>query len=298
MPRPFPKKISQIKPTLTEVAQSSHFIVEFGGLSGSLRKHLRDRGMNARFITDNLSLLCNRASLPGSGLATADVVGNFTGVAEKFAHTRTFVQMDMEFYVDNSYRSLKFIEHWMEFISSGSETSGEGVNPLRDGYHFRMRYPSEYKCDETRIIKFERDYKRYIEYRFFGLFPISLNATPVSYEGSTLLKASASFNYDRYYSGQSRSINEYIGDNNNREQPGVNSFWNAAQNSVYGTSFSDILTNTNDLGLNTNFLNGNVGNYGNLFNVDPASTALNRAQISNAQFTSTSDTGSGARGRR
>ena len=162
MPRPFPKKISQIKPTLTEVAQSSHFIVELGGLSGTLRRHLRDRGMNARFISDNLSLLCNRASLPGSGLATADVIGNFTGVAEKFAHTRTFVQMDMEFYVDNSYRSLKFIEHWMEFISSGSETSGEGVNPLRDGYHFRMRYPNEYKCDETRIIKFERDYKRYI----------------------------------------------------------------------------------------------------------------------------------------
>ena len=78
MPRPFPKKISQIKPTLTEVAQSSHFIVEFGGLSGTLRRHLRDRGMNARFISDNLSLLCNRASLPGSGLATADVIGNFT----------------------------------------------------------------------------------------------------------------------------------------------------------------------------------------------------------------------------
>ena len=292
MPRPFPKKISQIKPTLTEVAQSSHFIVEFGGLSGELRKHLKDRGMNNRFITDNLSLLCNRASLPGSGLATADVVGNFTGVAEKFAHTRTFVQMDMEFYVDNSYRSLKFIEHWMEFISSGSETSGEGVNPLRDGYHFRMRYPSEYKCDETRIIKFERDYKRYIEYRFFGLFPISLNATPVSYEGSTLLKASASFNYDRYYSGQSRSINEYIGDNNNQTQ-GSNSIFGSAQNSVYGMNFSDVLNNS-DLGYSANA--EVLSNYGNLFNIDPASTSLNRAQISNAKFTSTSD--SGARGRK
>ncbi len=248
--------------------------------------------MNNRFITDNLSLLCNRASLPGSGLATADVVGNFTGVTEKFAHTRTFVQMDMEFYVDNAYRSLKFIEHWMEFISGGSETSGEGVNPLRDGYHFRMRYPSEYKCDETRIIKFERDYKRYIEYRFFGLFPIALNATPVSYEGSTLLKASASFNYDRYYSGQSRSINEYIGDNNNQTQ-GSNSIFGSAQNSVYGMNFSDVLSNS-DLGYSANA--EILGNYGNLFNVDPASTSLNRAQISNAKFTSTSD--SGARGRK
>ena len=294
MPRPFPKKISQIKPTLTEVAQSSHFIVEFGGLSGNLRRHLRDRGMDARFITDNLSLLCNRASLPGSGLATADVIGNFTGVAEKFAHTRTFVQMDMEFYVDNSYRSLKFIEHWMEFISSGAET-GLGVNPLRTGYHYRMRYPSEYKCDETRIIKFERDYKRYIEYRFFGLFPISLNATPVSYEGSTLLKASASFNYDRYYSGQSRSLNEYIGNNNNQEVGSSSPFgslFGSAQNSVYGMNFNDALNfaNTNDLGFSPNLLA--TGDYGNLFNIDPASTSLNRAQISNAQFTSTSDAGS------
>ena len=292
MPRPFPKKISQIKPTLTEVAQSSHFVVEFGGLSGELREHLKDRGMDSRFITDNLSLLCNRASLPGSGLATADVIGNFTGVAEKFAHTRTFVQMDMEFYVDNSYRSLKFIEHWMEFISSGSETSGEGVNPLRDGYHFRMRYPNEYKCDETRIIKFERDYKRYIEYRFFGLFPISLNATPVSYEGSTLLKASASFNYDRYYSGQSRSINEYIGDYNNKEQGSTSSYGNA-QNSVYGFNSSSFL-NTNDLGFSPNL--SFSGNYANLFNVDPASTILNSGQISNAKFTSTSDAGGGSGG--
>ena len=290
MPRPFPKKISQIKPTLTEVAQTSHFIVEFGGLSGNLRRHLRDRGMDARFITDNLSLLCNRASLPGSGLATADVIGNFTGVAEKFAHTRTFVQMDMEFYVDNSYRSLKFIEHWMEFISSGAET-GLGVNPLRTGYHFRMRYPSEYKCDETRIIKFERDYKRYIEYRFFGLFPIALNATPVSYEGSTLLKASASFNYDRYYSGQSRSLNEYLGNDNNQEI-GSRSIFGSAQDGVYGMNFNDALNfaNNNDLGFSPNLLA--TADYGNLFNIDPASTSLNRAQINNAQFTSTSDAGS------
>ena len=126
MPRPFPKKISQIKPTLTEVAQSSHFIVEFGGLSGNLRRHLRDRGMDARFISDNLSLLCSRASLPGSGIATADVVGNFTGVAEKFAHTRTFVQMDMEFYVDNAYRSLKFLIRLLLLKgTTGSRYSGD-----------------------------------------------------------------------------------------------------------------------------------------------------------------------------
>ena len=218
MPRPFPKKISQIKPVLSNVALSSHFIVEFGGFGYALRQYLGAVGVDSRFITDNLSLLCCRASLPGSGFATADVVGNYMGVTEKMAHTRTFVQMDVDFYVDTGYRSLKFIEHWMEFMSSGS-TTFDGVSALRDGYYFRMRYPDEYKCDETRIIKFEKDYKRYIEYRFFGLFPISLNSVPVSYEGSTILKATASFNYDRYVSGQSRSIDEFFNLIGNRNPP-------------------------------------------------------------------------------
>ena len=97
--------------------------------------------MDYRFINDNLSLLCCRASLPGSGFATADVVGNYQGVAEKFAHTRTFVQIDLDFYVDTGYKSLKFLEHWMEFISSGTETSANGVSPLRKGYYYKMRYP-------------------------------------------------------------------------------------------------------------------------------------------------------------
>ena len=219
MPRPFPKKISQIKPTLTNLAQTSHYLIEFGGFGSSLREHLRLRGMDSRFITESIGLLCSRASLPGSGFATTDVIGNYMGVAEKFAHTRTFVQMDLEFYVDNAYRSLKFLEHWMEFISSGSTTdaAGDRVSPLRDGYYFRMRYPIEYKCNETRIIKFERNYQRYIEYRFYGLFPISLNSTTVSYEGSNLLKATASFSYERYISGRSYSYDAYNGLDGNKE---------------------------------------------------------------------------------
>ena len=263
MPRPFPKKISQIKPVLSNVALSSHFAVEFGGFGVGLKEYLRLRGIDPRFITDNISLLCCRASLPGSGFATTDVVGNFMGVTEKMAHTRTFVQMDLDFYVDTGYRSLKFIEHWVEIMSSRS-TTFDGVSALRDGYYFRMRYPDEYKCDETRIIKFEKDYKRYIEYRFFGLFPLSLNAVPVSYEGSTILKATASFHYDRYVSGQSRSLNEFFRNDNNKTlettagELANNPLNNAASNVIYGnagankgTSYRNARVNTNnDLGIN------------------------------------------------
>jgi hypothetical protein len=196
-----PKHFQEFKPLFTNLAQTSHYQVIFGGLSGSLRSYLRLRGIDSRFIGESVGLLCNTASLPGSSFATADIVGNYTGVAEKMAHTRTFTQIDLEFYVDRSYRTIKFLEHWMEFVSSGSQEQ-----PYQDGYYFRMRYPDEYKCNATRIVKFDRDYKNYIEYTFYGLFPLTLNSTAISYESSGILKASASFSYERYVCGRTYSI--------------------------------------------------------------------------------------------
>ena len=208
---PTPRRISDIKPLITNLAQTSHYEVTFGGLSGALRQHLSVRGIDANFIGESVGLLCNSASLPGSSFGTADISGNYMGVVEKMAHTRIFTQLDLEFYVDSSYKTLKFLEHWMEFISFGS-----GVSPAQDGYFFRMRYPREYKTDMTRIIKFDRDYSKQIEYTFFGLFPIAMNSVPVTYEASNILKVSASFNFDRYICGKATSYSVYAGIDNNK----------------------------------------------------------------------------------
>ena len=192
-----PRRISDFKPLFTNLAQTSHFQVIFGGLPGGLLAHLYLRGVNPRFIAEEAGLLCHSASLPGTSFATADIGNNFTGVNERVAHRRIFTEIGLEFYVDRDYRQLKFIEHWMEFISGGS-----GADPYRDGYYFRMQYPEAYKCNTTKIIKFDRDYNKEIEYNFFGLFPLALNSTPVSYNGSDVLKISATFNYERYVCGK------------------------------------------------------------------------------------------------
>lgn len=224
-----PRRILDFKPLITNLAQTSHYQVIFGGLSPQLRGYLGFRGLDPIFIGDSMGLLCNSASLPGSTYATTDIVGNYMGVNEKFAHTRIFNQIDLEFYVDTSYRSLKFLEHWMEFISNGSN-----VSQIQEGYFYRMNYPQDYKTNATRIIKFERDYRRSIEYTFYGLFPLSLSSIPVSYGGSDILKASASFNYDRYVVGKtftydvsrnydSNKIPEYLTNFlNNYENPNAN----------------------------------------------------------------------------
>ena len=222
MPAPRPRPISDILPRFQNVAQTSQFLVKFAlpfsRNSGGLRSFLRRKGVNDRFVVEDAGLLCSDAVLPGSAMASIDTRGDYQGVIERMAHTRNFTQISLEFYVDNEYKSMKFLEHWMEYIT------GAIRNPADDAYFYQLNYPSEYKSNDTRIVKFERNYKQFLEYRFIGLFPLALNSTRVSYNGSQVLKASASFSFDRYICGEStslardlgRAFNEVFGRGNNQ----------------------------------------------------------------------------------
>ena len=167
---------------------------------------MRRKGLNDRFVIEDAGLLCYNAVLPGSALAAVNTVGDYQGMVERFAHTRNFTQVNFEFYVDNEYKSLKFLEHWMEFIT------GSNSNDLSaDTYYFQLNYPDSYKSNDTRVIKFERNYSQFLEYRFVGLFPLTLNSTRVQYGNSQILKATASFSYDRYICGESSSLARDLG---------------------------------------------------------------------------------------
>ena len=218
MPAPRPRRISDIMPKIQNVAQTSQFLVKFVLPRGdnnnrrSLRGHMRRKGINDRFIADNVGLLCSDAVLPGSAMAAVNTAGDSQGLIEKFAHTRNFTQINFDFMVDNEYKTLKFLEHWMEYISGQSY-----ADPTMDSYHFRMAYPSEYKSNDTRVVKFERNHFQFLEYRFVGLFPLSLNSTRVSYQNSQVLKATATFSYDRYICGESTSLARALGLNLNNK---------------------------------------------------------------------------------
>ena len=135
-----PRKISQIKPLFGNLAQTSHYQVSFGGLSRLLESHLTLRGIDWRFVAEDAGLLCSSTSLPGSSLATTDIVNDVTGVTEKMAHTRMFNAIDLTFYVDKEYKMIKFLEHWIEFIAGGSRP----ISSANKGYFFRMKYPKDY----------------------------------------------------------------------------------------------------------------------------------------------------------
>jgi hypothetical protein len=220
---PRPRRISDIKPLFSNLAQSSHFLVRFGGLSQELLTYLQGKGVDSSFIREDVGLLCFGAQLPTSYLATAEVTGNFMGIQEKFAHTRIFSPINLEFYVDSKYKTVKFLEHWMEFIASGSHNTvglpGENlkINQNITNYFSRMQYPNYYKTNATKIFKFDRDYRNYLEYNFVGLFPLNMSSIQVGYNASNILTASVTFQYDRYIPGKTYTIDEVIGDSNNRD---------------------------------------------------------------------------------
>lgn len=188
----YKKDISDIV-NLFNLAQSSHYQVTFGGLPTALVTYLNGKGISSNFISDDAGLLCYAAQIPTTKFATADIMGNYTGVTEKFVHTRMYDPITLEFYVDYRYRIVRMFEYWMQFISSGSEASESSL-----GYFYRIKYPDQYKSYSTTIVKFDRDYENGIGYTFFGLFPIAMSSPSISYQSSDTLKISVTFNYERY----------------------------------------------------------------------------------------------------
>lgn len=207
-----PLKMSSIRDLVCNVAQTTHYEVEFSGFHDNLKEYLISRGVDYSFVTNKVGLLCLNASLPSASFGTAMVVGNFMGIQEKIAHTKIHSEITLDFYVDLNYNTLKFFEYWMEFIASGSNFDPKAQNGSlikypniqpqsieEFNYSVRMQYPEHYKCNQVKIYKFEKDYKNSIEYTFIGMFPLSMNPISVSYINSESLKVSLNLQYDRYY---------------------------------------------------------------------------------------------------
>ena len=193
-----PYNLSVAKNLIGPLAQTNHFQVTFSSLRPSVESYLRDylKVDDIRnFLSRRAGILCDSASLPTTAYATAEVRDNFMGVPQQYAHTRIYTDLDFSFYVDEDYNLLKIFEGWMEYISSGANTS-----TLQDdrAYFRRMRYPDSYKCDTMYINKFEKNFKKTMRYRFVNVFPNAMSAVPVAYGPADILKVNVSFNFDRY----------------------------------------------------------------------------------------------------
>jgi hypothetical protein len=205
------KKITDYVSTIANVAQTSHYQVNFSGLKPNLTDYLKKQGVDGDFISREAGLRCSSASIPGSSLATASIEGNYQGVQEKMAHSRIYTQLDLEFYVDRDYKMVRFFDCWIDYIAGGTDESNYTADSkkLEPNYYYRMTYPRGnrgYKCDTVTITKFEINDGQELQYTFFGMFPVNVTSIPVQYGNSDVLRMNVTFNYERYLKTKPKGI--------------------------------------------------------------------------------------------
>ena len=193
-------RVSDIKANLLRPATTSHFEVEIPIIDALYNK------WNGVGKQDKIQLMCSEAVLPGSNLATYEINNDRTGVTEKHVHRRIFDdRIDLTFYVDAGlYQPIKFFEQWMDYITNTAEEGVQIPASLLQkedpNYFYRMRYPDDYMMEQGLIVrKFEKDHQNILEYEFVRAFPLAINAMPVSYDTSSLLKCTVSMSYIRYF---------------------------------------------------------------------------------------------------
>jgi len=207
--------LSSIKSRLLNVSQSSLYRLQLV-IPSAVRSKV---GLN-NFDYDNINLMCCEANLPGSSINTHEVTNDYHGVTEKMGYRRMYDEsIGLTFYVDRDYKVIELLEGWMDYIT-GIDNKKTYKGPYAS---YRMAYPSSYKKDMF-ITKFERDQftrdfkkslggggsvttsRSVLDYTFVQAFPLALTAVPVSYEDSSVLKCSVSFNFIRYVMERNSSL--------------------------------------------------------------------------------------------
>jgi len=201
MSTPQKYRIDDIRSRFQTVAVTN-FYQAFFETNAYLLREAAKRGIDNRFVTEDLGLYVSDAVLPGSSFADIEVSGDRQGITERVPYNRIYDDVTFTFFVDRQYKVMKFFEIWTEFI-----------NPLKDGRGgqnadvMRLTYPKSYKCGIS-VYKFNRDSfdsngtflegRGSVAYTFINAWPYSIASTPVNYGDTSLLQLNVTFRYDRF----------------------------------------------------------------------------------------------------
>ena len=197
-----------------------------------------------------LELSCQEASLPGSSIATLEQTNDYAGVTERHGYRRMYDEtIDFTFLVtvNSGYKQIRFFDYWMKFICGEIDKNGNVQNLDKENIVMRARYPdgdgkaktgnnSGYRT-KLNIVKYERDMgwthpkresksSNLLEYHFVDAYPKQISSSPLSYEGSSLLKTTVSMTYTRYFVTENTSKQVAIAgrDPNANGNPEFNAF--------------------------------------------------------------------------
>ena len=205
-----------LKSKIMNLAQTSVYQVKIQPPPNVLNFLKTERGLDYTQRGENIELLCQQTTLPGTSFSTTETTNDFAGVTERMVYRRMFDStIDMTFYVDKSYDVIEFFEGWVDYMS-GMNADNPNNPDMRENFrssasYYRMNYPSTYRTP-IHVTKFEKNLTdAALTYEFVDAFPLNIISIPVSYEQSDVLKMSVSFAYTRYVRSRSRQglLNNY-----------------------------------------------------------------------------------------
>lgn len=159
-----------------------------------------------------INLFCDEVNLPSISAATGQIVNRYQGEGNvNYAHTRMDTDLSLSWMCDANMAPYKFVGSWLDFIF-GEKTEIKIASSLKDfkgqaaakdvSRVSRLAYPEEYTCT-VKIAKAEKgknapNSRVPLTVVYENVYPYSLDAVPLSYGTSQLVKVSASFYYTRY----------------------------------------------------------------------------------------------------
>ena len=208
-----PRKIAQTVADLLNPALTSHYHINIGVPFNDVGFSEFLSGTGASYYPNQgkLNLMCSEAQLPGSQLATTELLNDFPGVSERHVYRRQFDdRIDLNFYCDaEQYLPIRFFEAWMNYI-----TNTDNGDIMKENYSYRMKFPNTYK-GPLEVTKFEKNMQsenkvKPLTYKFVNCFPLAISSMPVTYDASDLLKCNVSFAYSRYYIDETTRVSEFV----------------------------------------------------------------------------------------
>ena len=179
------------------MASSNNFVVRFSGDNIPIwRKDLQD---------DFLEVACDEAQLPNVNTATGTQTGLYTGLGSvDYAHTKIFTEVQLGFMLDADLTALKFLNAWYGYVFDESPNiDGVGNNRLVENRSVRLNYKDDYtgtiEITKTEIGPKSPTERESITYVLEKAFPYAVDAIPLQYGSTQILKVTAQFKYQRHY---------------------------------------------------------------------------------------------------
>jgi hypothetical protein len=221
------------------LAYSNNFDVKFrfSGPSNIVQSTLNSVGIDMNRQTGGdasqgkwINLFCEEAVLPGMQSATGTITGRHMGEGQiNYPTNKIYTDFSLTWICDANMTPLKFLHVWSsqifrEYGSNGQEfkytnrysrsggdkvpgnnRSGGAASGSNRYNYVRMNYPEDYLCDEVIITKCEKgpfadNQRESISIHCVDVFPYSIDAVPVSYGSSQIVRVTANFYYSKWFS--------------------------------------------------------------------------------------------------